>query len=98
MPSQAVSTALFPTIAAEQSGETARRSITPLVARNTLLAHGHPRGEPVRGGGAWLSSFSNSSSLLGASTGVVRTLAPGMSSLRPPASSATTSLLGGDRS
>ena len=35
MPSQAVSTALFPTIAAEQS-ESARRSLTPLVARSTL--------------------------------------------------------------
>jgi O-antigen/teichoic acid export membrane protein len=35
MPSQAVSTALFPTIAAERS-ESARRSLTPFVARNTL--------------------------------------------------------------
>ena len=35
MPSQAVSTALFPTLAAEQT-ESARRSLTPLVARNTL--------------------------------------------------------------
>src|SRR5262249_102151 len=35
MPSQAVSTALFPTIATERT-ESARRSITPLVARNTL--------------------------------------------------------------
>lgn len=35
MPSQAVSTALFPTIAAEPN-ESARRSITPLVTRNTL--------------------------------------------------------------
>jgi O-antigen/teichoic acid export membrane protein len=35
MPSQAVSTALFPTIAAEQS-ESTRRSITPRVVRNTL--------------------------------------------------------------
>lgn len=36
MPSQAVSTALFPTIATERN-ESARRSLTPLVARNTLL-------------------------------------------------------------
>jgi O-antigen/teichoic acid export membrane protein len=35
MPSQAVSTTLFPTIAAEKS-ESARRSLTPLVTRNTL--------------------------------------------------------------
>lgn len=35
MPSQAVSTALFPTIAAEQT-ESARRAITPLVVRSTL--------------------------------------------------------------
>jgi O-antigen/teichoic acid export membrane protein len=35
MPSQAISTALFPTIAAEQS-ESARQSITPVVVRNTL--------------------------------------------------------------
>jgi len=35
MPSQAVSTALFPTIAAEQD-ESARTSLTPLVARSTL--------------------------------------------------------------
>jgi O-antigen/teichoic acid export membrane protein len=35
MPSQALSTTLFPTIAAEQS-ESARRSMTPLVARSTL--------------------------------------------------------------
>jgi O-antigen/teichoic acid export membrane protein len=35
MPSQAISTALFPTIAAERT-ESARRSITPLVARTTL--------------------------------------------------------------
>jgi O-antigen/teichoic acid export membrane protein len=35
MPSQAVSTALFPTIAAEKS-ESARRAITPFVTRSTL--------------------------------------------------------------
>jgi O-antigen/teichoic acid export membrane protein len=35
MPSQAVSTALFPTIAAE-TDESARRSLTPLVVRSTL--------------------------------------------------------------
>jgi O-antigen/teichoic acid export membrane protein len=35
MPSQAVSTALFPTIAAEET-EAARRTMTPLAARNTL--------------------------------------------------------------
>jgi O-antigen/teichoic acid export membrane protein len=35
MPSQAVSTALFPTIAAERT-ESGRRSMTPVVARSTL--------------------------------------------------------------
>jgi O-antigen/teichoic acid export membrane protein len=39
MPSQAVSTALFPTIAAEEA-EAARRSITPLAVRSTLWLTG----------------------------------------------------------
>jgi O-antigen/teichoic acid export membrane protein len=75
MPSQAVSTALFPTIAAERT-ESARRSITPLAARNTL----------------WLTAILAGilffvaapavdllySSRFGASTAVVRILAPGI--------------------
>jgi O-antigen/teichoic acid export membrane protein len=75
MPSQAVSTALFPTIAAEQS-ESARRSLTPLVARSTL----------------WLTTILGVivflvagpvvdllySSRFSASTAVVRVLVPGI--------------------
>jgi len=75
MPSQAISTALFPTIATERT-ESARRSITPLVARNTL----------------WLTTILAGilfvvaapvvdllySSGFSASAGVVRILAPGI--------------------
>jgi O-antigen/teichoic acid export membrane protein len=75
MPSQAVSTALFPTIAAEET-EAARRSITPLAARNTL----------------WLTAIAGAivlvvavplvellySSRFSASANVVRILVPGI--------------------
>lgn len=75
MPSQAVSTALFPTIAAEPAEE-ARRSITPLVARHTLwlttiLAAILFLAANVVVEVLYSSSFS-------ASAGVVRILAPGI--------------------
>ena len=96
MPSQAISTALFPTIAAENS-ESARRAITPFVARSTL----------------WLTAISTggfSSSWRApqwsSSTPVVSVLPPescrswflGSCSSPPPACSATTWQPGAGRS
>ena len=75
MPSQAVSTALFPTIAAE-STEPARRAITPFVARSTLWL------TAILGGVlALLSSPVVDllySSRFSASAAVVRVLVPGI--------------------
>jgi O-antigen/teichoic acid export membrane protein len=75
MPSQAVSTTLFPTIAAEQS-ESARRALTPLVTRNTLWL------TAILGGVLFLVAppvvdllYSNRFS---ASSAVVRILVPGI--------------------
>lgn len=75
MPSQAVSTALFPTIAAAET-EAARRSITPLAARNTLWLTGIV--------GAIVFILARPvvdllySSRFAASAGVVRILVPGI--------------------
>jgi O-antigen/teichoic acid export membrane protein len=75
MPSQAVSTALFPTIAAEQS-ESARRSMTPLVARSTLWLTAILAGILFVLASAVVEFLY--SSRFNASTSVVRTLAPGI--------------------
>lgn len=75
MPSQAVSTALFPTIAAEQS-ESARRSITPLVARNTLWVTAILAAVLFVVAGAAVDLLY--SSRFSAATAVVRILAPGI--------------------
>jgi O-antigen/teichoic acid export membrane protein len=75
MPSQAVSTALFPTIAAERT-ESARRSITPLVARNTLWLTAILAGILVLIAGPAVDLLY--SSRFGSSAAVVRILAPGI--------------------
>jgi O-antigen/teichoic acid export membrane protein len=75
MPSQAVSTALFPTIAAEKS-ESARRSITPLVARNTLWLTAILAAILFVFAGAAVDLLY--SSRFSAATSVVRILAPGI--------------------
>ncbi len=75
MPSQAVSTTLFPTIAAEQS-ESARRAMTPLVTRNTLWL------TAILGGILFLVATPVVdvlySSRFSASSAVVRILVPGV--------------------
>jgi O-antigen/teichoic acid export membrane protein len=75
MPSQAVSTTLFPTIAAEQS-ESARRAMTPLVTRNTLWL------TTILGGILFLVASPVVdllySSRFSASSAVVRILVPGI--------------------
>jgi O-antigen/teichoic acid export membrane protein len=75
MPSQAVSTALFPTIAAEPT-ESTRRSITPLVARNTLWLTAILAAVLAVAAGAVVDLLY--SSRFGASAGAVRALAPGI--------------------
>lgn len=75
MPSQAVSTTLFPTIAAEES-ELARRVITPMVTRSTLWL------TAILGAILFLVSSPVVdllySSRFGASSGVLRILVPGI--------------------
>jgi O-antigen/teichoic acid export membrane protein len=75
MPSQAVSTALFPTIAAETS-EAARRSITPFVARSTLWLTAILGGIVVLAAGPVVEFLY--SSRFSASAAVVRILVPGI--------------------
>lgn len=75
MPSQAVSTALFPTIAAEQT-ESARRAITPLVARSTLWLTAILAAILVAIAGPVVDLLY--SSRFGASAAVVRSLVPGI--------------------
>jgi O-antigen/teichoic acid export membrane protein len=75
MPSQAVSTALFPTIAAETS-ESARRSITPFVARSTLWLTAILGGILVLAAGPVVELLY--SSRFSASAAVVRILVPGI--------------------
>lgn len=75
MPSQAVSTALFPTIANERT-ESARRSITPLVARNTLWLTAILAGILVLVAAPVVDLLY--SARFGASAAVVRILAPGI--------------------
>ena len=75
MPSQAVSTALFPTIAAETS-ESARRSVTPFVARSTLWLTAILGGILVLAAGPVVELLY--SSRFGASAAVVRILVPGI--------------------
>lgn len=75
MPSQAVSTALFPTIANERT-ESARRSITPLVARNTLWLTAILAGILVLVADPVVDLLY--SDRFGASAAVVRILAPGI--------------------
>jgi O-antigen/teichoic acid export membrane protein len=75
MPSQAVSTALFPTIAAEPT-ESARRSITPLVARNTLWLTTMLAAVLAVAAGAVVDVLY--SSRFSASAGAVRALTPGI--------------------
>ena len=75
MPSQAVSTALFPTIAAAET-ESARRSITPLAARNTLWLTGIVGAIVFVAAGPVVELlYSNRFST---SAGVVRILVPGI--------------------
>jgi O-antigen/teichoic acid export membrane protein len=75
MPSQAVSTALFPTIAAEEA-EAVRRSITPLATRNTLWLTGIVGAIVfILAGPAVHLLYS---SRFSASAGVVRILVPGI--------------------
>jgi O-antigen/teichoic acid export membrane protein len=75
MPSQAVSTALFPTIAAERT-ESGRRSITPLVARNTLWLTAILAGILIFVAAPAVDLLY--SSRFSASASVVRILAPGI--------------------
>jgi O-antigen/teichoic acid export membrane protein len=75
MPSQAVSTALFPTIAAEET-EAARRSLTPLAARNTLWLTGIVGAIVLIVAGPAVDLLY--SSRFSASVGVVRILVPGI--------------------
>jgi O-antigen/teichoic acid export membrane protein len=75
MPSQAVSTALFPTIAAETS-ESARRSITPFVARSTLWLTAILGGILILAAGPVVELLY--SSRFSASAAVVRILVPGI--------------------
>jgi O-antigen/teichoic acid export membrane protein len=75
MPSQAVSTALFPTIAAEPT-ESARRSLTVVVARNTLWLTAIVGGILVITA-SWVVDLLYSSRFSG-SAGAVRALAPGI--------------------
>jgi O-antigen/teichoic acid export membrane protein len=75
MPSQAVSTALFPTIAAE-SDESARRATTPLVARNTLWLTAILGGILVVASGPAVDLLY--SSRFTAAAAVVRALVPGV--------------------
>ncbi len=75
MPSQAVSTALFPTIAAETS-EAARLAITPFVARSTLWLTATLGGILVLVAGPAVDLLY--SSRFSASAAVVRILAPGI--------------------
>jgi O-antigen/teichoic acid export membrane protein len=75
MPSQAVSTALFPAIAAERT-ESARRSITPLIARTTLWLTTILAGILFVAAGAVVDLLY--SSRFSSSAGAVRILAPGI--------------------
>ena len=75
MPSQAISTTLFPTIAAEKS-EAARRTITPFVARSTLWLTAILGGILVLAAGLLVEFLY--SSRFSASTSVVRILVPGI--------------------
>lgn len=75
MPSQAISTALFPMIAAETS-ESARRSITPFVARSTLVLTTILGGILVLAAGPAVDFLY--SSRFSASAPVVRILVPGI--------------------
>lgn len=75
MPSQAVSTTLFPTIAAERT-ESARRSITPFVARNTLWLTAILGGILIFAADPVVSVLY--SSRFSASGAVVRVLVPGI--------------------
>lgn len=75
MPSQAVSTALFPTIAAEKS-ESARRAITPFVTRSTLWLTAILGGILVLVAGPAVELLY--SSRFSASAAVVRILVPGV--------------------
>jgi O-antigen/teichoic acid export membrane protein len=75
MPSQAISTALFPTIAAETS-ESARRAITPFVTRSTLWLTAILGGILVLVAGPAVELLY--SSRFGASAAVVRILVPGI--------------------
>ena len=75
MPSQAVSTALFPTIAAETS-ESARRFITPFVARSTLWLTALLGAIVVVAAGPAVDLLY--SSRFSASAAVVRILVPGI--------------------
>lgn len=75
MPSQALSTTLFPTIAAEPT-EAARRSLTPLVARSTLWLTAVLAAIVVVAAGAVVDVLY--SSRFSASAGAVRALAPGI--------------------
>jgi len=75
MPSQAISTALFPTIAAETS-ESARRAITPFVARSTLWLTAILGGILILVAGPAVELLY--SSRFSASAAVVRILVPGI--------------------
>jgi O-antigen/teichoic acid export membrane protein len=75
MPSQAVSTALFPTIAAEET-EAMRRSITPLAVRSTLWLTGFMGAIVFVVAGLVVELLY--SSRFGASADVVRILVPGI--------------------
>lgn len=75
MPSQAVSTALFPTIAAAET-ESARRAVTPLAARNTLWLTGIVGAIVFVLAGPVVDLLY--SSRFGASAGVIRILVPGI--------------------
>jgi len=75
MPSQAVSTAIFPAIAAEQT-EAARRSITPFVARSTLWLTAILGGILVVAAAPVVDLLY--SSRFSDSAGVVRVLVPGI--------------------